>query len=199
MNEIRPNKSELAFLELAYGRFLSIHKEVVDDSFWSKDAGYRFSIVANGFAVYSEVLNYEPIKWVIEHLKTARPPMEAEISSDLFKFIRNIFAHFPFFESWDTVWISRLLVNWCTEGQSIDKFLSKYSGKDPVKYRFWENDRKRMTYLSINFPAVVHDDTKIFLRDILNERDGVRFAFILMKQVMATQIDNSPSEAGAIT
>jgi hypothetical protein len=51
---------------------------------------YRFSKIKDTFAVYTELLNYEPMKYVIEYLKKFRPPMEAEIASELFKFIRNV-------------------------------------------------------------------------------------------------------------
>ncbi|MEI6711126.1 MAG: hypothetical protein WCK88_02590 [bacterium] len=51
----------------------------MDDTFWRKKKSYRFSKIKDGFAVYAELLNYEPIKWVIDYLKKTRPPMEAEI------------------------------------------------------------------------------------------------------------------------
>jgi len=37
--------------------------------FGKKINGIRFSRTKDGFAVYSELLNYEPIKWVIERIK----------------------------------------------------------------------------------------------------------------------------------
>jgi len=187
--EIRPNKAEKEFLTLAYNRFYDIFEEIMDDSFWNKEEWYRFSKVKDGFAVYSELLNYPPIKWVIEHIKKVRPPMEAEIGSELFKFIRNIIVHFPFFESWNEVWINKSIINWYKEGQSIDKFLNKYKGKDTVKYRFWEAQKKRMTYLSINFPKKYEEDTKIYLKEILSEKEGVKFSFILMKQILDSQVE----------
>lgn len=191
MNDLRPNESEKLFLSLAYNRFYDLYKEVMEDSFWDKEGIYRFSKVTAGFTVYCEVLNYEPIQWVIDHLKKTRPPMEAEIGSDLFKFVRNVIAHFPFFETWDDVWLNKALVNWNKQGQSIDRFLNNYSGKQPVKYRFWEQEKKRMSYLSITFPSLYDDNSKIFLHDILKEKEGVMFAFILMKQVMDTQVESS--------
>lgn len=187
--ELRPNKAEKEFLTLAYNRFYDIFEEVMDDSFWDKDEWYRFSKVKDGFAVYAELLNYPPIKWVIEHVKKARPPMEAEIGSELFKFVRNIVAHFPFFESWDKVWINKSIINWYKEGRSIDKFLNKYKGKETVKYRFWEVQKKRMTYLSINFPKKYEENTKIYLKEILSEKEGVKFSFILMKKILDTQVE----------
>jgi len=187
--ELRPNKAEKEFLTLAYNRFYDIFEEIMDDSFWDKDEWHRFSKVKDGFAVYAELLNYPPIKWVIEHIKKVRPPMEAELGSELFKFIRNIIMHFPFFESWNEVWINKSIINWYKEGQSIDKFLNKYKGKETVKYRFWEEQKKRMTYLSINFPKKYEEDTKLYLKAILAEKEGVKFSFILMKQILDTQVE----------
>jgi hypothetical protein len=185
---LRPNKAEIQFLTLAYNRFYDIFEEVMDDSFWEKDSWYRFSKVKDGFGVYSELLNYEPIGWVLENMKTLRPPMEAEIGKDLFKFVRNVIIHFPFFNSWDDVWVNQTVVNWHKDGQFIDRFITKYKGKETVKYRFWEADKKRMTYLSIDFPKHYEDGTKIYLKDVLSEREGVKFAFVLMKQVLDTQV-----------
>ncbi len=188
-NELRPNKAEQEFLTLAYNRFYDIFEEAMNDSFWGKDSWYRFSKTKDGFTVYSELLNYEPIKWVIEHIKKSRPPMEAEIGGELFKIIRNIVNHFPFFSSWDDAWINKSIINWHKETQSIDKFFEKYKGKEVVKYRFWEAEKKKMTYLSINFPSTYNYDDKIFLKDILSEKEGVKFSFILMKRILDTQVE----------
>lgn len=185
---LKPNKAEIQFLTLAYNRFYDIFEEVMDDSFWEKDPWHRFSKVKDGFGVYSELLNYEPIEWVLENMKSSRPPIEAEIARDVFKFIRNVIVHFPFFDSWDDVWVNQSLVNWHKDGQSIDRFLTKYKGGETVKYRFWEADKKIMTYLSISFPDRYEDDTKFYLKNLLSEREGVKFSFILMRQVLDTQV-----------
>ena len=188
IEEIRPNRAEVEFLTLTYNSFYDIYEEVFVEDFWDKDAYYRFSKVKDAFSIYAELLNYEPIKWAIEEIKKKRPPMEGEIGSELFKFIRNVFSHFPFFDSWDNVWISKPLTNWYKEGLSIDRFLSKYAGNIEVKYRFWEEQRKKMTYLSISFPKEYNEDIKIYLKDILTEIEGVKFSLILMKQVLDTQV-----------
>lgn len=187
---IRPSEAEVEFLTLAYNRFYDIFEEVMNDSFWDKDEWYRFSKIKDGFSVYTELLNYEPIKWVIEVMKKARPPMEAEIGRDFFKFIRNIIVHFPFFESWNEIWIRKSVINWQKQGQFIDYFLQKYKGKEIVKYRFWEPRKKRMTYLSINFPEDYEKDNKIYLKEIISEKEGVKFSFILMKQILDTQMES---------
>lgn len=187
-NRLRPNQAEIQFLILAYNRFYDIFTEVTDDSFWERDSWYRFSKVKDVFGVYSELLNYEPLRCVLENMKISRPPMEAEIARELFRFIRNVIIHFPFFDSWDDIWVNQSLVNWHKDSKFIDKFVKKYKGKETVKYRFWEANKKRTTYLSIHFPKHYEDDTKIYLKDLLSEREEVTFAFILMKKVLDTQV-----------
>lgn len=187
--KLRPTSSEIIFLNLAYNRFYDIFEEVMKDSFWKKQKRYRFTRIKDGFAVYVELLNYEPIKWAIEHLRKSRPPMEAEIGSRLFKFIRDVVTHFPFFDTWDEIWIKKSVVNWNKDGQSIDKFLRQYENKSTIKYRFWEAEKKKMTYLSINFPQGYSIDEKIYLNKILSEKEGVKFSFILMRQIIDTQVE----------
>lgn len=189
MKEKRPNKAEKKFLSLAYNRFYDIYEEVLSDSFWEEDNYYRFCKIKDAFSVYMELLNYTPLKWTIEYIKDNRPPMEAEIASELFKFVRNIIVHFPFFESWDKVWVNKEIINWYKEGQFIDGFLSKYNGHKPVKYRLWEGRKKQMTYIAINFPGTYNEKDKIFLKDILSEKEGVKFSIVFMKKILDTQIE----------
>ncbi|MDP3948518.1 MAG: hypothetical protein Q8Q17_01060 [bacterium] len=187
---LKPTKAEKEFLTLAYNRFYDIFEEIIADSFWGKDEWHRFSQIKDIFSVYAELLNYEPIKLVVDWMKKGgRPPMEGEIGSDLFKFIRNMILHFPFFDSWNSVWISRSIINWNKTDQSIDKFLKKYTNHKEVKYRFWESDKKKMTYLSIKFPTQYSKTSKIFLKDIISEKDGIKFSIILMKKILDTQVE----------
>ncbi len=189
IKEIRPNPAEKEFLTLAYNRFYDLYEEINSDEFWESNEKYRFNQFKSVFSIYNELLKYEPIKGVIEYLKKHRPPMEAEIGSDLFSTIRNIVVHFPFFEVWNDVWIRKDIVNWQREGQSIDKFFDKYDGHQQVKYRFWEADKKKMNYVVIGFGNGYKVYEKIFLRDMINERDGVRFCLVLMKNIIDSQIE----------
>jgi hypothetical protein len=191
---LKPNEAEKLFLSLAYNRFYDLFEEVMNDGFWKLDAWQRFSKVSNGFSVYAELLNYEPLKYILKAMKTKRPPMEAEIGGELFKFVRNILAHFPLFATWDDVGINKTLINWNRKGQSIDRFLKKYQGSSEVKYRFWEENKKQMTYLSINFPST-YSDEKIYLKDIINEKDGVKFSFIMMRNILNTQVEEISEKA----
>ncbi|MBA6245191.1 MULTISPECIES: hypothetical protein [Psychrobacter] len=186
---LRPTSQEEVFLSLAYNRFYDLADEIIEDSFWEQEDWYRFSKVINLFSVYAELLAYEPFKYVLEAIKKQRPPMESEIGGPLFKFIRNTFAHFPLFESWNEVWLTKGLVNWQKEGLTIDRFLQKYAGHTEIKYRFWEAEKKKMTYISINFPEQ-YDDKKIYLSEILSEKDGVKFSLIMMRNILNTQVES---------
>ena len=189
ISQIRPNKIEKEFLKLSYNRFYDIFEEIMSDYFWRKNKYYRFNKIKECFLIYSELLNYLPIKWVLEYVKKVRPPMEEKIGRDLFKIIRNLLVHFPFFNNWDEVWFKKSLVNWCKEGQSIDKFFKTYEKHNPIKYRIWDGVKRKMTYISINFPSKYSKDEKIFLKDVLAEKDGVKFSVILMKKILDTQIE----------
>ena len=90
---------------------------------------------------------------------------------------------------WDDVWVSKNIINWHKEGQFIDKFLNKYQAHDPVKYRFWESENRKMTYISINFPKEYTDNKRMFLKDILSEKNGVKFSVIFMKKILDTQVE----------
>ncbi len=185
--ETRPAKAEELFLTLGYNRFYDLFDEVMKDDFWEKEDWHRFSKIANAFSIYSELIKYEPLKFVLEAIKKERPPMESEIGGALFKFVRNMLAHFPIFEKWDDVWISKELINWQKEGLTIDRFLKKFSGKEVVKYRFWNQKKKKMTYVSISFPEK-YNNNKIYLKDIISEKDGVIFSFIIMHKILNTQV-----------
>jgi hypothetical protein len=73
----------------------------------------------------------------------------------------------------------------------IDRFISKSTkikidGKGNIKYRIWEKDKKKMTYISVNLPEQYVNN--IYLKDIISERHGVKFCIAFMKQILDTQI-----------
>jgi len=188
-NVIPISTAEELFLNLSYNKFYDILSEVYTKDFWEKAPHYRLTKISQAFSIYSEILNHEPFEGVFKWLEKYRPPMEAEISGQLFKFIRNILAHFPFFDSWNEIWVSQELVNWNRPNQSVDKFLKKFCGKTKVKYRFKENLQKGFTYVSINFPEK-YDNEKIYLKDIICEEEGVKFTLIMMLRVLNTQVES---------
>jgi hypothetical protein len=55
----------------------------------------------------------------------------------------------------------------------IDSLINTLEKKK--KYRFREEEKKVMTYMVIRFPPKYRDN-KLYLKDILNEKDGVKFS-----------------------
>ena len=188
-NNLRPTDSEKKYLSHAYNYFYDIYEEVFSENFWKRTKYYRFCKAKDAFSIYAELLNYEPIGWVIEHIRKSRPPMEAEIGSELFKFIRNVVVHFSYFEKWDDVWVDKDVVNWYQKGQSIDKFITKYEGHDSVKYRMWDAKNRKMTYLSINFPKDYSTGGKVFLKNVLKEKEGIMFSMAFIRKIIDTQVE----------
>jgi hypothetical protein len=48
-----------------------------------------------------------------------------------------------------------------------------------------------MTYIEINFPEHYGEDNKIFLKDIISEKDGIKFCISLMKSILDIQIEGN--------
>ena len=47
----------------------------------------------------------------------------------------------------------------------------------------------QMAYISINFPSQYSKDEKVFLKNVLAEKDRVRFSAILIKKILVTQVE----------
>ena len=181
------DSKEYEFLNLATNRFLDIYEEINGCSFMKLPPEARLYKLKDFFCVYTELLLYPPIKEHISFVEKTRPPMESVISGEFIKFIRNILAHFPFFTTWDEIYVSKQLVNWSSEGRSIDRFLNKYQGHGDVEYRFKEKGSGKWRYPSIKFPQIYNDD-KIYLKDMVSEEDGILLCAVLMFNVVSSQI-----------
>lgn len=195
IEEQKPNEKEREVLSLFYNRFYDLYEEIVNDNFINNDAEIRFYKLRESFSIYKELLSYEPIKEYINWMKKGgRPHFEGIIAEDLFSFIRNLLLHFPIFDTWDEVYINKNLATWSKIGQ-IDKFLTKgikqkINGKGTVKYRIWEEKKKKMTYFCINFPEQ-YNNTNIYLKDIVSEEVGMKFCMALMRTILDTQVEDS--------
>jgi hypothetical protein len=186
-DRIHPTPDEVEFLNLSFNRFLDLFGKIVDDGFWQQEPNDRFFEIKELFAVYTEILKYPPAQWVID---SNRRPNYSTVGWDVFKLIRHVLMHFPFFEKWDDVWIKQSLVNlYSTRPQLIDRFLSKNEGKGQLKYRFWEPRKRKMTYIAITFPKDYTKGEKVLLRDLLPEEDGVKFSAIFMWNSLKVQIE----------
>jgi len=193
MSEIKPNKKEKIVLSLFYNRFYDLYEEISSEEFFNNNPEYRFLKIRETFSIYKELISYKPIKEYLIYVKNGgRPPLEGFIVDDLFSFIRNVLSHFPIFDSWEDVYISETLATW-NKGGTIHKFLLKsikikIDDSGAIKYRIWENSKNQMTYISINLPEEYDNLSKIFLKDIVSEKDGIKFCICFMKKILDTQV-----------
>ncbi len=191
--EKKPNKKEKKMLNLFYNRFYILYDEISDDKFYKNNPKNRFYKIREIFSVYKELSNYKPIKYYLKYIKNGgRPPIEGIIIEDLFGFVRNLLSHFPVFDSWNDIYITKDLATW-DRGGTIHNFLQKSTKikidqKGTVKYRIWEKEKKNMTYVEINFPEQ-YNDNNIYLKDIISERDGIKLCIALMKQILDYQVE----------
>ncbi|MBQ6109909.1 MAG: hypothetical protein IJL05_00835 [Alphaproteobacteria bacterium] len=184
---IKPNQTELQILNLGYKRFFTIFDEFLNDSFWELSPEQRLMKLKICFETYTELSKYEPIKLYIQFLKNSRPPEEALLAEKYFSFIRNVLSHFPFFVSWNDVYITNDLVCWDKpKNSSVQKFLETYKNKESIKFRVWNEKKRTMTYMDIKFP----DDTQkqIYLKDLISEKEGMLLCMMLMKKVLDSQL-----------
>ncbi|MDP1814020.1 MAG: hypothetical protein Q8K92_06185 [Leadbetterella sp.] len=197
--EIRPNSKEKNALNLFYNRFYDLYEELSQDKFFNQKASSRFYKTRDIFSVYKELLGYEPIRYYLKYVKSGgRPPLEGLIVDDLFSFVRNLLLHFPLFEEWDSVYIIKDLATW-NKARTIHKFLEKSSkvkidDSGTINYRIWEKSKNLMTYIQIHLPEEYNDTNKIFLKDIISEKDGVKLCISFMKQVLDTQVKSDKEE-----
>jgi hypothetical protein len=189
MDDITPNPKEEYFLGYAYNAFWDIFDEIKCEEFWEKSDYYRLSRFKDALLIYSEILEYKPTGSFIEYLKKSRPPREGEMSSEFVLFLRNLLIHFPFFTSWDQVWFRKSLINWSTEGRSIDRFLTKFSNTEEYKCRIWDPENKSFTFVAIRFPEKYDQDEFIELKHIAEERTSIKFVMHAMFMVIVSQIE----------
>ena len=193
----RPTKKEQKALRVFLNKFYKLYDEITSNSFMNNSPDLRFYKIKDLFAIYRELLDYELINSYLKCMKNGgRPIFDGIISDDLFICIRNIFAHYPLFDSWDDVYIDKDLATWNKDGK-INKFLSncdkvKIDGKPIVKYRIWQYETKKMTYFAINLNNSYKQGEKVFLHKIVSEDVGAKFFAEMMKRVVDVAIENPP-------
>lgn len=187
-NILSKDEKEYEFLNLSYNRFLDLYYDLCSDQFDRLTKEVRLFKIKQVVCIYFELLNYEPIKEFLNIIKVKRPPMESKLSNEYLKFIRNILIHFPIFKKWDEIYITKTMVNWHSEGKSIDQFIKKYLNHPQVEYRYKNPKEDKFIYVSINFPQHYNDNNKIYLNDLVSEKDSIRLLCVFMYRVLMSQV-----------
>jgi hypothetical protein len=174
---------ERFFLELAFRRLKTIREEICfkNSSFWQKDSYYRFARIKEAFVLFTEISSHKSIR-LFPNLYDEKF-LFPFLTNEVFRFVRNVISHFPLFDSWDDVWISKSLINWNKAGQSIDKFLKNNVGKETLGYAYKEEYEDKSvfpTMVDFNFPKSYDENSKIYLKEMISEKDGIIFSIRIM-------------------
>lgn len=104
----------------------------------------------------------------------------------LVDFIRNLLLHFPYFATWNDVFVSREIARsqqFPIKNGKITKFLE--SSKDRksffLRMKYFGNAGQREA--KVLFPVVESDDQEIFLKDIINESNGAICVLAVMNSI----------------
>lgn len=185
MTDIHPTKKEEMFLKLGYNRFLDLFDKIMLDTFWEESAEQRLLLIKELCSTYVELLKYEPIDFLINESNRLNHKL---VGADFIKMLRNLLLHFPFFKEWNEIEFSRDLITGMENSGSIDRFMLKSHPKC-IKYRFWEPVSKKMTYIEVKLDQGYSDGKDVKLKNILPEKDGVKFLSIFMRDILMTQIE----------
>jgi hypothetical protein len=186
----KPTKKELIFLNLAYDRFYDIYEKIEDKKNLLNPED-KFSYLINIFQIYSECLRYEPVKFFLKFLEEKQPP-SSFIALKYFEVIRHILVHFPFFDKWDDVCFTRDLILWSGKHSKIDSFLLEGEKSDTEhRWRIWDYYKKEMKYdYNIRFPENYSQNSKIYLKDLIDEEKGVEISLLMIKKVFESQVES---------
>lgn len=192
---------EKVFLEISFGVFYEIVNEVYSETFWEMSPEYRFNKIKNAFSIYAELLNYKPVKEVAEMHNSLRDcGVGRLLGVKLFKVIRHLLLHFPFFNTWGEFWFNKSLVTWERKGL-IHDFFKKHSGDGGIRFTYTENTTKQELSVDILLPNSYLQDEKIYLKDIIPEETGIKLCIGLMCDVVApfyaAMVVDSSEEKGA--
>lgn len=185
-NRTYPSQQEEEFLNLAVNKFLDISDELLSEHAVNPEV--RFTLLVRMMSIYTEALNYIPIKNYLEHIESNRPPGELTAYKYL-EIIRHILLHFSFYSSWNEVCFSKSLITWTGKHSKIHKFLTEYDNHESYKWRIWDDKSKEMTYgYQFNFPKGYTSGKTIYLKDLIDEDKGIKFSVHLIRQLFYSQV-----------
>lgn len=157
---------------------------IPDPAIYSLD-NFDFKSVKHVSALVSELLSNSDTKAAFEKAasKSKVNGKNNEIWLECFEVIRNILVHFPWFNSWDDIYITRSLLNWNNNSgkkQHIEKFFDKYANKTLEYTIYYYNGLKWVPgHKSILKVPQLCAYKKMYLKDIISMKDYVMSFYII--------------------
>ena len=177
-----PKKEQIAFLNLSYSRYFQLierFKGALNDH-------QKFLTLKELISLFNEVDSYKPLK---DTLKSAPTGSFLKKFGLLFKALRNLLLHFPFYDNWNDVVFNREIVL-CMEptNSSIDKY---FKGPDHMQFffRFGEPDGEKVEGRILE-PVGYLEGKDIRLENIISLDDATSLLVGFMRLIMMSGLDS---------
>ena len=135
----------------------------------------KFQLVKSIAGITSELLDSDEInEKMMEIAKSSEVNGDnIEDKFNTFKMIRNVLNHFPIFNSWEEIYISRELVNW--NNPKYSQILDYFDEEKEMSYRIYLNENNEWIEkkkIDIRVPKL-EQYNKIYLKDIISLDDVI--------------------------
>ena len=135
----------------------------------------KFQLVKSIAGITSELLDSDEInEKMMEIAKSSEVNGDnIEDKFNTFKMIRNVLNHFPIFNSWEEIYISRELVNW--NNPKYSQILDYFDEENEMSYRIYLNENNEWIEkkkIDIKVPKL-EQYNKIYLKDIISLDDVI--------------------------
>lgn len=165
------SEAEKSFLSLLNEKMNILYGIILYDRYPNKNTQENFDLLKSIAYLSGEVFdkkeNDNGFKVLLQ--TSAKDSEHYQEKFDTFRMLRNLLVHFPIFDSWDDIYISRELLRWNGQHGMIEKYFEKNQGKTlsfSVYTRhdyFYDNSNE----FSISIPRL-KDKTKVYLKDMLS-------------------------------
>lgn len=185
------NEHEAMFVSMAMQRF---HELIEKLNTGEMSPEYRLFYIKELYSIFAELDNIPFIK----KYKADPPPTQEKIDTikgldQTVKFVRNVLLHFPLFNTWDEIWISKTFAKALIESPfknrknkpkgEIFRYLENEFQLLGNTFKFRDPQSNEEKICLIKRPINVGMDEKIYLKDILSEDQG---AFTLLSLKLHT-------------
>lgn len=144
------------------------------------DEKQRLNYIKNLSSLIDELLSNSEVKNRFENLIKNMDNYKAKI--DTFGMIRNVVIHFPFFESWNEIYINENLLTWNRSYSSVKQYFVNYENKE-MEYRVYKKyygEWKETHTVKFIVPSIEND---VFLNEIISEEDVI-WTFCLIDSLL---------------
>jgi len=178
-----PTADQVEFLQLGLNRYRELSNALLNNENLTDEQ--KFFFIKELVSVYSEMEAYPPLKNLLNDSPINNPILTFQ---PLFKAIRHVLAHFPFFSKWDDFYFNQDMVN-CMKspGKTIHKYFLAAEKHPQFFFRFQSRDKGEE--LNGMAPIGYDSNKNIKLTDILSLNDAISLIVGHSHLILSTVLD----------